>query len=285
MTKDSETNISSAGKLIDWIASPPDTERDDDGCGAGEANSSTDDDFATAWPIEAFQLPRVSVVIPTLNEAKNLPIVLPRVPMWVHEIIIVDGRSTDETPRLAPKLHPKVRVVLETTPGKGAALRCGFNHADGDIIAMLDADGSMDPGELILFVAALMSGAEFAKGSRFIQGGGTSDMSLYRMLGNWSLMHTVRVIYGSGFSDLCYGYNAFWKSVLPALNLQCNGFEIETAMNISAIRSGLKITEVASFEANRVHGESHLRPIRDGMRVLRAIMRGFADQPSVFRTS
>src|SRR5262245_30309528 len=139
-------------------------------------------------------------------------------------------------------------------------MRAGFRAATGDIIAMIDADASMDPRELILFVAALMSGADFAKGSRFIQGGGTSDMSLLRIAGNWGLTHLVRLIYGSGFSDLCYGYNAFWRDHLPLLNIECDGFEVETALNVSAIRSGLKIIEVPSFEALRAHGESNLRP-------------------------
>lgn len=237
-------------------------------------------DHAGIPRIPLFELPKISVVIPTLNEAQNLPHVLPQIPQWVHEILIVDGRSTDDTPAVARDLHPKVRIVLEPKPGKGAALRTGFCAARGEIIGMLDADGSMNPSELIFFTAALLSGADFAKGSRFIQGGGTSDMSFYRMMGNWGLTHLARVIYGSGFSDLCYGYNAFWTRCLPALRIDCDGFEIETAMNISAIRSGLKIVEVPSFEALRVHGESNLRPLRDGMRVLSTIVQEWTRAPS-----
>jgi glycosyltransferase involved in cell wall biosynthesis len=228
---------------------------------------------ALSVPGTGLALPRVSVVMPTLNEAKNLPLVIARIPGWVHEIIIVDGRSTDATPAVALALSPKARIVLETKPGKGAALRAGFRGASGDIIAMLDADGSMDPAELIMFVGTLISGADFAKGSRFVQGGGTTDMSFYRMLGNWCLTQIVRVLYGSTFSDLCYGYNAFWAQKLSALNVDRDGFEIETAMNISAIRSGLKVAEVPSFESPRVHGVSNLRPISDGFRVLSTILR------------
>src|SRR5262249_50708449 len=163
------------------------------------------------------------VVIPTLNEALNLPYVISRMPDWVHEIIIVDGHSTDGTPAIAQALHPSVSIVLERCRGKGAALRAGFKAATGDIVASLDADGSMNPQELIAFVGALISGADYAKGSRFIQGGGTDDMSIIRMLGNWGLTQIVRVLYGSGFSDLCYGYNAFWRRHLPLLNVGCDG--------------------------------------------------------------
>ncbi len=215
----------------------------------------------------------VSVIIPTLNEAKNLPHVLPRIPTWVHEVVLVDGCSTDDTIEVARRLRPDVRIVLQKQRGKGAALRTGFEAATGDVIVMIDADGSMDPAELPAFVGALLAGADFAKGSRFLQGAGTTDMELYRRLGNWAFVVAVRLLFGSSYSDLCYGYNAFWKRVLPQLDLDGDGFEIETMMNLRALRAGLKIVEVASFEAERVHGTSNLRTIPDGWRVLKTILR------------
>ncbi|HET6391054.1 glycosyltransferase family 2 protein [Hyphomicrobium sp.] len=224
--------------------------------------------------------PTVSVIVPTLNEARNLPILFARMPDWIHEIVIVDGRSTDNTREVARALHPAVRVIEEPRKGKGAALRAGFNAASGDIIVSIDADGSMNPQELILFVAALMAGADFAKGSRFLQGGGTEDMSFIRMLGNWGLTQIVRVLFGSGFSDLCYGYNAFWKRHLPLFNVACDGFEIETALNLSALRSGVKIIEVPSFETNRIYGESNLNALTDGSRVLWTICKEVFRKPA-----
>ena len=216
--------------------------------------------------------PKVSVVVPTLNEAKNLPHVLPRIPHWVHEVILVDGRSTDNTIDVAKELIPNIRVVLETRKGKGAALQAGFEAARGDIIVMIDADGSMAPEEIHSYVGALLSGADFVKGSRFMQGGGTSDMEFYRRLGTWGLMMLVRMGYGGRYSDLCYGYNAFWKRVLPVLDLDADGFEIETLMNIRVLKAGLNIAEVPSYEAERIHGVSNLRTIPDGCRVLRTII-------------
>jgi hypothetical protein len=138
---------------------------------------------------------------------------------------------------------------------------------------MLDADGSMLPEEAILFVGALMAGADMAKGSRFLQGAGTDDMSLFRMLGNWGLTLIVRVLYGGLFSDLCYGYMAFWTRHAATLNCDCDGFEIETLINVRALKNRLKIVEVASFEAPRISGESNLRAIPDGWRVLKTILR------------
>ncbi len=214
----------------------------------------------------------VSVVVPALNEASNLPHVLPRIPVWVHEVLLVDGHSTDGTVDVARRLRPDIRIVQQEGCGKGAALRTGFAAATGDIIVMLDADGSTDPAEIPFFVGALLAGADFAKGSRFLQGGGTADMPLYRKLGNWGLKATVRLLFGGHYSDLCYGYNAFWSRVLPRLNLDCNGFEIETMMNVRALREGLRIVEVPSFEAERVYGTSNLRTIPDGWRVLKTIL-------------
>lgn len=214
---------------------------------------------------------RISAVIPTLNEEKNLIHVLPNIKQWVDEVVLVDGHSTDGTVRVAQELCPDIRVVMQEGRGKGNALRAGFAAATGDIIVMLDADGSTDPSEIPIYVGALLSGADFVKGSRFLQGGGTEDMPFYRKLGNWGFVVMVRLLFGGKYTDLCYGYNAFWKRVLPQLNLNCNGFEIETMMNIRALKAGLQIIEVPSFEAVRIHGNSHLKTIPDGWRVLKTI--------------
>ncbi len=218
-------------------------------------------------------LPRVSFIVPTLNEAENLPRLLPRIPDWAHEVIIVDGRSTDDTVAVACRLREDVKIVMQPRRGKGAALRAGFRAATGDIIVMLDADGSMVPEEAIVFVSTLMAGADLVKGSRFIQGAGTSDMSLFRMFGNWGLTLFVRLLYGSWFSDLCYGYIAFWTKHVATLDCDCDGFEIEALINVRALKNHLNIVEVASFEVPRISGESHLRAIPDGWRILKTILR------------
>jgi glycosyltransferase involved in cell wall biosynthesis len=217
--------------------------------------------------------PDVSVVIPALNEAENLRHVLPKVPANVHEVILVDGYSDDATIATAQALLPTIRVVYQDGPGKGAALQAGFRAATGDIIVMLDADGSTDPGEIPAFVKALVDGADFAKGSRFLIGGGTADMPRHRKLGNLFFVGLVRLFFGGRYTDLCYGYNAFWKRVLPSLAIDASGFEVETMMNIRALRVGLVVAEVPSFEAKRVYGEGRLRTIPDGWRVLKTILR------------
>jgi glycosyltransferase involved in cell wall biosynthesis len=215
-----------------------------------------------------------SVVVPARNEARNLPHVLPRVPGWIDEIILVDGDSTDDTVAVAKQLIPNIVIVEQDRPGKGAALRCGFAAARGDIIVTLDADGSADPAEIATFVAALLAGADFAKGSRFTQGGDTKDMEWYRKLGNWGLLQLVRIRFGAKFTDLCYGYNAFWRDVLPCFDLDSvDGFEVETAMSIQAVISNLKVEEIGSNEYPRINGVSNLRTLPDGWRVLKTIVK------------
>lgn len=215
--------------------------------------------------------PSVSVVIPTLNEARNLMQVLPRIPDWVLEVLIVDGLSADDTVKVAREHGPNVRVVLTSARGKGAAMRVGFQEARGDVIVALDADGSTDPAEIAGYVGLLASGADVVLGTRFAMGGGTTDMEANRRAGNWALTKLVRLAFGTSFSDLCYGYFAFWRDVLPSLDGPFTGFEVETMIHIRAVRAGLRIAEVPSFESPRIWGASNLQTFPDGMRVLKAI--------------
>jgi glycosyltransferase involved in cell wall biosynthesis len=232
--------------------------------------------------------PTVSVIVPTRNEALNLEIVLPAIAAvrpTVHEIIVVDGNSTDETIATARRVLPGVRVINQTRKGKGNAMACGFAAATGDVIVMFDADGSADPAEIPAFVSALVAGADFAKGSRFTPGGGSDDITLLRKAGNAGLNGVANALFGTSYTDLCYGYNAFWADLLPLLELPPidvpsppegmlwgDGFEIETVLNCRIAAAGLKITEVPSIERQRVFGDTNLRTFADGSRVLRTLL-------------
>jgi glycosyltransferase involved in cell wall biosynthesis len=217
--------------------------------------------------------PRVSVVIAALNEQDCLEHVLPLIPEGVFEVILADGHSTDGTVETARRLRPDIRVVYQPGRGKGDALRCAFAAARGDIIISLDADGSTDPREIPTFVDALVDGADYVKGTRFAHGGGTSDMTLTRKTGNWGFVVLARVLFGSRYTDFCYGYFGFWRSLLPILALESDGFEIECEVNCRAAMTKLTIVEVPSFESDRVAGEAHLRPFQDGWRILMEMTR------------
>jgi glycosyltransferase involved in cell wall biosynthesis len=225
--------------------------------------------FRSRLPKDA---PSVSIVVPTLNEAANLPHVFALIPSGVLEVLVVDGHSTDDTVEVARSLRDDVRIVLQNSKGKGNALACGFAAARGEIIVMMDADGSTDPREIPAFVQTLMDGVDFAKGTRFAFGGGSSDITWHRDMGNRALNGAVNLLFGTKYTDLCYGYNAFWAHCLPAMQVDCDGFEVETLMNVRIARSGMTIKEVGSHELERIHGESKLHPVRDGLRVLRTIV-------------
>jgi glycosyltransferase involved in cell wall biosynthesis len=215
---------------------------------------------------------RISVVIPAKNEARNIGWVLERLPVWVDEVVLVDGRSTDRTIEVARAIRPDIVVVQDDEPGKGAAIRAGIAAATGDFVVMLDADGSMDPSEIEAFVSLLYRGHDLVKGSRFLPGGGTADMSILRSAGNRALVVLGNLLFGVAYTDLCYGFAAFRRDRILSLELDAVGFEIETQLFLRATRQRLEVTESPSFEAPRRFGTSNLNTFRDGWRVLMTIL-------------
>lgn len=214
----------------------------------------------------------VSVIIPAKNEAANIPWVLARIPDWVDEVLIVDGLSTDDTIEVARRCRPDIVVVHESRRGKGAAIRAGLQAARGDVLVMIDADGSMDPREIGLFVQRVREGAELAKGSRRMPGGGSADITVVRDLGNRALLAGANLLYQQRLSELCYGYMAIAARRLPDLELVSDGFEIEAEIVARALRCGLAVVEVPSFEAPRRAGASNLNAVRDGLRIVRTLL-------------
>src|SRR5260370_7795685 len=217
---------------------------------------------------------RLSIVIPTLNEARNLSHVFGRLPQDAHEVILVDGHSSDDTVEVARCLYPNVRIVMQTRTGKGNALACGFAAATGDVIAMIDADGSTDPSEIPYFVHALLSGADFAKGTRFAPGGGSSDITRVRRFGNRVLGLLVNALYETSYTDLCYGFNVFWRRHVATLGLDAtstplanprrrlwgDGFEVEALIHMRVARAGLVVSEGPSFYPPRMSAATNLTP-------------------------
>ncbi|MGH3535790.1 MAG: glycosyltransferase family 2 protein [Pseudonocardiaceae bacterium] len=227
--------------------------------------------------------PTISIVMPARNEARNLEIVLPELPQ-VDQLVLVDGHSVDDTVAVAKRIRPDITLVQQTRNGKGNALACGFAAAKGDIIVTLDADGSANPAEIPAFVEALVSGADFAKGTRFHRHAGSADITRLRRAGNACLRGVANFALRTRFSDLCYGYNALWRDIIPLLQLPPidnvatgnrvqwgDGFEIETLITCRVVTVGLATTEIPSRERSRIVGETQLRTFSDGARVLRTI--------------
>ena len=217
--------------------------------------------------------PTVSLVVPALNEERNIAWVLERVPACVTEIILVDGFSADRTVQVAREVRPDVVVVTQRGRGKGAALRTGFEASSGDFIVAIDADGSMEPAEIEYYVTALGQGYDVVKGSRHLRASGSLDLTAVRRLGNSALVGAVNVMWGCTFSDLCYGFFGFRREHLESLALHARGFEIETELAVHAVTTGMRIAEVPSVELLRHHGESHLNAWRDGWNIFRLLAR------------
>jgi glycosyltransferase involved in cell wall biosynthesis len=254
-------------------------------------------DDRRAAPVRRAATPTITLVIPTRNESRNLPWVLQRIPASVDELILVDGGSSDDTVAVARSIRPDVTVLGQNAPGKGAALATGLCAATSDIAVMMDADCSMDPTDIPSYVAALMAGADVVKGSRYLgPDAGSEDLTRVRSVGNKALALAANIMHGQSWSELCYGYAAMWTDILIPLGIAelaskapntgsparggkprphhyGHGFEIEALLFCRSAAAGLRVTEVASFERNRAHGESSLSTFRDGRRVINAVVR------------
>ena len=214
----------------------------------------------------------LTLLIPAKNEAENIEWVLERLPPIVDEVVLVDAHSTDATIETARRVRPDVVVVSDNSRGKGDAIRIGVEAATGDDVVMIDADGSMDPAEIDAFVTKLRSGYDLVKGSRFLPGAGTADMTIVRDAGHRALLTFSNLLYGTSWSDLCYGFAAFKRDAFQSLELTADGFEIEAQLFLRTERVGLRVAEVPSFEAPRRTGTSNLNTFRDGWRVLTTIV-------------
>jgi glycosyltransferase involved in cell wall biosynthesis len=229
---------------------------------------------------------RVSLVVPTLEEARGVRRVLPALPCWLDEVIVVDGGSMDGTERVVAEVLPSARVIRQQSRGKGGALKEGIRSATGDIVVTMDADGSMDPGDIEPAVRALMDGADFVKGSRELPGGGSADFTRFRRLGNRGLTTVANVLFGQRWTDITYGFNAYWRSIIVDLDVLSDGFEFEIQAATRASRTGLRTAEVSCYEAPRVGGSSKLHPCRDGWYILRLLIaEAHPRTPTSFRST
>jgi hypothetical protein len=234
--------------------------------------------------------PSVTVVIAARNEQRRLPRVLAGLPP-VDEVIVVDGGSADDTVAVARAAGPHVRVVRQTRTGRGNALACGFAAASGDIVATLPADGSADPRELPRFVAALRAGAEAAHGSRFRPGGADRAGGRLTRWGYALLSRLMNVLFGARFTDPAPGWHAYWRAVLPVLDLPAvdrrrpdpvwgDGPEIATLLAVRAAAHGLRVVEVPSVGYPPLSGRApRVRPVRTVLREWRRSRRGLAVPP------
>ncbi len=209
---------------------------------------------------------RLSIAIPAMNEAANLPYVLPRIPVVpeIVEVILVDGGSTDDTIEVARACLPSIRIVRQEGKGKSDAVRCGVQAAGGEFVLAMDADGSHDPTDIPRFIAGARAGYDLVKGARYLPGGGSFDDTRLRRNLVWITDTVANVLWGTHFTDIVFGMFLIRQRCFFDLELTSNGFAIESQIVARAARRGYKICEIPIVERSRLSGSSHLSIIRDG---------------------
>ncbi|MCL4389158.1 MAG: glycosyltransferase family 2 protein [Candidatus Marsarchaeota archaeon] len=222
--------------------------------------------------------PYISVVIPNMGESSNIGRLLQEIKDvlegYNYEIIVVDGSSLgpskNGTARIAKRCGAR---VLTDFVGKGSALIKGFNAARGKIIISMDADLSNRPKELKLLISGIEIGYDVCVGSRFLSGGGSTNMPQARLIGNTFFVQLMNLIYASRYTDLSYGYRSFSRKALHKLHLTEKGRGIETEILIKAHKAKLNVLEVPSFEKKRNYEKNTRYNLQEGWIIFKTILK------------
>ena len=188
--------------------------------------------------------PKISVIIPAYNEEESLPHVLNDLPRnRLHQVIVVDNRSTDRTSEVARENG--ATVVHERRRGYGQACLSGMDALDNpDIVVFLDGDYSDFPEEIDLLVEPILSGeADFIVGSRMILEESRKALLPQARYGNQLAVFLIRIFFGHRFTDLG-PFRAIRYESLQAIGMRDKNFGWTVEMQIKAVQKGLRIREV-----------------------------------------
>lgn len=215
---------------------------------------------------------KVSLVIPALNEIESIANTLKEVPKdAVDEIIVADGHSTDGTPELVRKLG--FTAIEQEAKGFGLGIMSGIKQATGDVIVIMDADGSHNPADIPSLIAKVKQGCDIGWGSRYLPQGGSEDDTLIRYIGNKGFTFLSRFLHKIPVTDILYLFAAFRKEIFKELSFECPGFEFCIELPIKAYKAGFKFGEVPCRERKRYGSVSKVNAFKDGWKILRAILR------------
>lgn len=222
----------------------------------------------------------ISVIIPVFNEEPTIGDVIDRVEKTIekmripHEILVIDDCSTDNSLKILK--DKKVKVYrLKRHMGKGYALRLGFEKAKGEIIVTLDSDGSHNPEELPKLLDPILENeADFVIGSRFLCERNVFSNELNK-IGVKLFNFLLRMLTGKITTDSQSGYRVIKSAILKEMSLKSNGYEIESEMLIKALKIGVKTKEISIKFEQRTYGKSKLDPLKDGVKILIAILAAY----------
>jgi len=214
--------------------------------------------------------PTVGVVVAVDNAASTIAHLFARLPK-VDEVVLVDLGSKDDTVRFARSLWPGLVVVDGGAMDRGNALRAGSDATTSDIVVLFDGDGPGDLAELPRLLQTLIDGADVAKGTRF-----ADPHESGRGIGNGALLRLANAAFGTTYTDISFGYYAFWRSALDRIVLDHGGVEVDMLLALRSARAGLLVAEVPCVESPRLDGHRKNRPVLDRFRLLKAIASEFA---------
>lgn len=231
--------------------------------------------------MEAFT---ISVVIPAFNEEKNIEGVLFKTEKVLedlslpYEVIVVDDGSTDKTRFLAEK-HKVTVIANRHNRGKAYALRRGLRDVHGELVVTMDADGSHRPEDIKCLITPLLNGADAVIGSRFTGEQEKDSTKKLHILGNMMFNLLIKILTKKSVTDSQTGFRAFRRSVLEEMEITSEGYAVETELTVKTLKNGFVVREEPIFFDRRKNGTSHVKPMRDGLRIIKTIIRAnFVDE-------
>ena len=217
-------------------------------------------------------MPKVSAVIPTLNEVSTIKMVLDSLPKdVVDEVLVIDGHSTDGTVELVKSLG--YQVYFEEGNGFGAAFATGAKKATGEIVVFINSDFSHDAADIPKFLEKIKEGYDMVMASRYMKGGGSEDDSLLHYIGNRIITFTVNLVHRTHFSDILYFYLAAKKEVFDRVETKAQGFEYCIYWPIKSHKGCFKITQIPSFERKRAGGKAKVNALIHGTKIFLSIFK------------
>ncbi len=232
---------------------------------------------------------KLSVVIPAHNERDSIEATVDGVVAALdqagieHEVVVIDDASTDGTGEVVAcvaESHPSIRTLRSPYPnGFGFAVRAGLDAFSGDAVAIVMADGSDEPRDLVLYYRVLEAGYDCAFGSRFMPGGAVTDYPWPKLVLNRLVNFGIRVLFRHGYNDTTNAFKAYRREVVQRIQpLLSNHFNLTVELPLKAIIRGHTYAIVPTVWRNRAAGHSKLRIQEMGSRYLFIVLYAFLER-------